>query len=454
MSIPEGPMAGRFNRVRLRHIWAITKRGPTEIGYAYFRARRRRRNIADDEPEVTESDQLALSGVFDADAELLAANAALIERYRRSASFDIRTVQWFLPFFRHAYFGGNYTLLRFADHFARLHGVENRFHCYDVGSSAVPGMERKAADAFPALAGSLFTSASDTKPDQLPEADAAIATLWSSVYSMLRMPRARGRFYFVQDNEPQFYPAGAASALAEESYRLGLPGIVNTPGLAEVYRSYGNPAVSFVPAVDIHRYRPSTEPRDPSAPVRVFFYARPSSPRNAFGLGLVALHMVKKAYGDRVEVVCAGDSWNPGQFGLNGVVRNLGVLDSLDEVAALYRSCDIGLVFMHTKHPSYQPLEFMASGVATVSNVNPATAWLLRDEENCLLTRPYPTLVAQRIGQLIDDQALRAHIATAGLEEVRRYRWEEQIERVWDAMCLRDPAFALTAPLQPEALRG
>ena len=74
-------------------------------------------------------------------------------------------------------------------------------------------------------------------------------------------------------------------------------------------------------------------------------------------------------------------------FGLKGRVRNLGVLSSLDEVAALYRSCDIGLVFMHTKHPSYQPLEFMASGMATVSNINPATAWLLRDGENCLLAR-------------------------------------------------------------------
>jgi glycosyltransferase involved in cell wall biosynthesis len=233
-----------------------------------------------------------------------------------------------------------------------------------------------------------------------------------------------------------------------------LPGIVNTPGLAEVYRSHGNSAVSFVPAVDLERYHPAAEPRGPSAPVRVFFYARPTSPRNAFGLGLVALHMLKKAYGDRVEVICAGDYWNPAQFGLKGVVHNLGVLDSLDDVAALYRSCDIGLVFMHTKHPSYQPLEFMASGVATVSNFNSATSWLLRDGENCVLTRPYPTLVAGRIGQLIEDPGLRARIVRAGLEEVRRYRWEEQIERVWDAMCLRDPEFALTAPRQREALRG
>ena len=60
------PTAGPLQPRPARYIWTIVKRGPTEIGYAYFRARRRRRNIADDEVLLTESDRLALSGAFDA----------------------------------------------------------------------------------------------------------------------------------------------------------------------------------------------------------------------------------------------------------------------------------------------------------------------------------------------------------------------------------------------------
>ncbi len=445
MSVPQGPMVGRFNRVRLQHIWRTMQKGPTEVGYAYFRARRRRRNIADDEPLLTESDQLALSGAFDLEDGDLEDNAALIERYRHSDPFEIRTVLWYLPFFHHVYFGGTHTLLRFADHFARVHGVENRFHCYDVGRAPVGVMQAKVQAAFPALAGSVFTSAGDSAVHDTSPADAAIATLWSSAFSVLRLRNVRSKFYFVQDNEQQFYPAGAASAMVEETYRFGLPGIVNTPGLADVYRSYGNPAVSFVPAVDLGRYHPADAPRGPGAPVRVFFYGRPKTPRNAFGLGIAALAKLKRTYGDRVEVLCAGENWNPAQFGLTGQIQNLGVLASLDEVAALYRSCDIGLVFMHTKHPSYQPLEFMASGMATVSNINSATTWLLRDGENCLLTPPLPTPTAERLGRLVEDAGLRARIASAGLAEVRRYRWDDQIERMWRAMCLRDGAFAATS---------
>jgi glycosyltransferase involved in cell wall biosynthesis len=459
MGVPDGPMVGRFSRVRLQHIWRTSKRGPTEIGYAYFRARRRRKNIADDQPELSESDQLALSGAFDVDDAALADSAALIDRYRRANSFEPRTVRWYLPFFHHVYYGGVYTLLRFADHFARLHGVENHFHCYDVTPLAVRSMSAKVSAAFPALAGSRFTSAAQTR--DLPPADAAIATLWSSAYPVLHSRNVKAKFYFVQDHEPQFYPAGAASAMVEESYRFGFPGIVNTPGLAEVYRSYGNPAVSFVPAVDLHRYHPPAEPRAADAPVRVFFYARPKTSRNAFGSGLRALSLLKDVYGSRVDIICAGENWVPSQFGLAGKLRNLGVLQSLDEVAALYRSCDIGLVFMHTKHPSYQPFEFMASGMATVSNLNPATTWLLRDAENCLLTPPLPTPTAQRLGRLVDDAELRARIAAAGLAEVRRYRWEDQIERVWRAITLQDEVFsrrreaaAVTAPRRSEAPRG
>ena len=441
MNEPAGPM-GRFTAVRRDHILTIVKRGPTEVGYAYFRARRRRRNIADDEPELSESDQLALSSAFDVTDAARAENRELVDRYRHSAPVDIRTVQWFLPFFHHVYFGGVHTLLRFADHFAREHAVENRFYCYDVRPDAVSVMAAKVAAAFPALAGAAFTSPARVALRDLPPCDAAIATLWTSAYPLLHLRSARAKFYFVQDNEPQFYPAGSASALAEETYKFGLPGIVNTPGLAEVYRAYGNPAVSFVPAVDLERYHPSTTPRDPAAPVRVFFYGRPKSSRNAFGLGLAALAELERVHRGRVEIVCAGENWNPSQFGLAGRIRNLGVLASPDEVAALYRSCDIGLVFMHTKHPSYQPLEFMASGMATVSNVNPATEWLLRDGENCLLTSPLPTPTADRLGRLVDDEGLRARIVAAGLAEVRRFRWEDQIEGVWRAMCLQDDTFA------------
>ncbi len=299
-------------------------------------------------------------------------------------------------------------------------------------------MSAKVKRTFPALVPANFTPAS-VPLAQLPDSDAVIATLWSSAYPVLHMRNTRAKFYFVQDNEPQFYPAGAASGLVEESYRFGLPGHRQHAGTGGglrllrqprgVVRSGGGP--ESVPPRTTSRATRRHPCGSSSTPA-------PAASRNSFGLGIASLAQLKRDYGDRVEIVCAGEDWNPGQFGLHGKIRNLGVLNSLDEVATLYRSCDIGLVFMQTKHPSYQPFEFMASGMATVTNVNPATAWLLRDGENCLLTPPLPTPTAERLGRLVSDPALRARIAAAGLEQVSRYRWDEQIEAVWSKICLAD----------------
>jgi glycosyltransferase involved in cell wall biosynthesis len=225
--------------------------------------------------------------------------------------------------------------------------------------------------------------------------------------------------------------------------------VLTIPGLADVYRSYGNPAVSFVPAVDTVRYRPAEGPRA-VGPARIFFYGRPSQPRNAFGLGLAALRLVKQRFGDRVQIVCAGEDWNPGQYGVADVVENLGQLRDLDAVARLYRSCDVGLCFMLTPHPSYLPLELMASEVATVSNQNPHTTWLLRHEHNCLLAPALPATVAEQIGRLVEEPELRARIARTGREEVSRVRWEDQIERVWEAITSRPDAFTT----EPETTGG
>ena len=426
----------RLNRKRLRYVAGILRQGPTEAGYAYFRARRRRRNVAD-EDALSESDRLVLSGEVDVEPPDLEANARLLEAYDELDELQIRSILWLLPWFHLVYGGGIYTVLRFADHFAREHGVVNRFHVYDrTTSAAARDVGRKIGAAFPALAGSELTVAGSEPPP----ADAAIATAWTSVYPLVRFRRTRAKFFFIQDFEPDFYPAGSASALLGEAARLGLPGIVNTPGLAEAYRALGNRAVAFAPTVDTDRYRPPEQPRAGGS-VRIFFYGRPSMPRNAFGLGLATLRRVKAAHGDRVEIVCAGEDWNPGQYGMADVLTNRGMIEDVDDVARLYRACDIGLVFMLTRHPSYQPLEFMASGVATVSNRNRWTEWLLRHEETALLAPPLPALVADQIGRLVEEPDLRARLVKTGLDHVRTVHWPEQIERVWGAMTKHGDAF-------------
>jgi glycosyltransferase involved in cell wall biosynthesis len=347
------------------------------------------------------------------------------------APSDIRTANWFVPYFDHITFGGIYTIFRFIDYMSRQ-GVHSRIIIFDNPLVNTEDIKHQISNHFPALESSevIIYEQNRMPINELPESDIAVCTIWMSAYFLLKFNKTKRKYYFIQDYEPLFYPGGATYALAESTYRFGFEGIVNTPGLlAAVEQRHGLKGVSFVPAVDRTVYYPPSTSRT-NERVRIFFYARPNNPRNAFNLGISIIKQLLQKYGNKVEIVTAGAEWNEQKYGLGGLITNLGLLKDLQAVAELYRSCDIGFVYMLSKHPSYQPFEFMASGMATVSNNNEDNLWFLKDEENCLLAEPSPKAMSEQISRLIDDEKLRKKIANAGHATISN-NWVEEQSKVW-----------------------
>ncbi len=364
---------------------------------------------------------------FDIDDEALAANAAVIAADQPGLNDTIASATWFLPVFDHAYRGGIYTILRFADALTRRVGCTHRIVLCGGAPGAPDEIAARIREAFPELDFEVALLADVRQAGTLPPTDAGFATLWTTAYALAHFNNCRSKYYFVQDYEPAFEPANEIFGLIEATYRFGFTGLCNTPGVADAYAAYGSPATSFVPAVD-HRYTAS--PEAPGGPIRIVFYGRPTNPRNGFELGIEALRLVKERFGDAVDIVSAGAVWEPAAYDLAGVVTNLGVLPGIEAVAELYRSSHIGLVFMFTKHPSYQPLEYMASGCVTVTNFNEANLWLLRDGENCLLSPPTLSCVVERISRLVEDADLRAELRSGGLATTAKLDWENELDNM------------------------
>ena len=99
-------------------------------------------------------------------------------------------------------------------------------------------------------------------------------------------------------------------------------------------------------------------------------------------------------------------------------MRALGLL-SYTQAAELYRTCDAGLVLMFARHPSYSPLELMASGCVVATNRNPATQWLLRDRENCLLAQPSATCLSAALEWAAAHPAERRSITATAASEIQ-----------------------------------
>jgi glycosyltransferase involved in cell wall biosynthesis len=372
---------------------------------------------------------------YDVSGDVIKENRALIETFREDPHLELNRALWILPGFDHIYRGGIYTIFRVADSFSRRFGTANTIVLHGGKPTPLDDVGAMIRDAFPRLKFELTALSSPEEADGLPPSDAAFCTFWNTAYVLVRYNKCRGKFYFVQDFEPAFYTAGSIYGLIEQTYRFGFNGIANTPGVGELYRQY-NPWVQyFIPGINKSLFHPDQGRGKHKGTWRIVFYGRPHNVRNAFELGITALSLVKGELGDAVEILSAGSDFSESDYGVKGILTNLGVLQSLEELAAVYRSCDAGLVFMYTAHPSYQPFEFMASGCATVSNFNRYTQWFLRDGDNAALTDSTATCIAERILAVLHDEGLRHRIVEGGLKTVSTLDWGVALDRISEFVC-------------------
>lgn len=350
-----------------------------------------------------------------------------------------RCCNWYLPYFDNAFYGGIMTILRLAAHLQTVDGVRQRFLI--CGSCNPEHMSALIAKAFPCLSSAEVRALDSVEAlAEIPTADYSVATLWTTAYVLLKVPNTGYKFYMIQDYEPLFYPAGSTYAQAEFTYRFGFYGITNTSSLREIYeKEYGGRAIELVPCVDkTVFYRGNPLPLD--GPKKLFYYARPGTPRNGFELAAAALKMVKMRMGNGVDIVCAGAPWDPSQYGLEEVVRTVGMLPYA-ETGELYRNCHVGLVMMMTKHPSYLPFELMGCGALVVSNANPANSWFLKNGENCLLSEPTVSCLAETLTYALENYANLTLIRERASEAIEKSHGDWSVSMSTVAKFIHAPDF-------------
>lgn len=269
---------------------------------------------------------------------------------------------------------------------------------------------------------------------EVADADATIATYWETAHQVAGLHNGGIGCYLVQDFEPLFYPAGVQQIQAERSYQLGLHCITLGHWLARLLQDrYGATANAFDFALDHELFRPSTAV-NPGRPPRVVFYARPSTPRRGYEIGIAALQLVHAARPD-VEIVLYGADHlpNPPDF----YHRNVGILNPY-ELANLYASADVGVVLSLT-NPSLTPLEMMACGCAVVDIASERIEGLLHDGVDALLASPDADAIAGAILRLLHEPTLRAALVENGLREAGRRSWESSVRQIEDVLLAQIP---------------
>jgi glycosyltransferase involved in cell wall biosynthesis len=358
---------------------------------------------------------VSLDDVLAADYGVAAAMALHHGRPRPRATSGKLTVNWVIaPIAKGA--GGHSTLLRF------VRSLESQGHTcnlilYDVRSvQSVREANAIVRRHFPAM------RATVRGIERLAECDALVATSWQTAYPVFNAQAEATKYYFVQDYEPMFYPAGTLHALAENTYRFGLLGITAGRWLAyKLSRDFGMSCDHFDFGSDAGRYRFE----NPSPRRKVLFYARPRTPRRGFELGVLALARFALTNPD-YEINFVGEPINhrlPFAFVNHGVLR-------VDELNALYNECAVALVISLT-NMSLLPLELLATGCIPVLNDAESNRMVV-DNPDIVYADAAPHSLARALQDVISRADLPRDAARAA-QAVESVGWgdaEAKVERI------------------------
>ena len=261
---------------------------------------------------------------------------------------------------------------------------------------------------------------------QMKFAHGIVATSWDTAYFVKNYNNVISKFYFVQDFEPYFYAHGSVYEFAEQTYKFGLRGITAGDWLKDIcINNYGMKADSFGFSYDKDLYFPRDNRHTNK---RVFFYARPVTPRRDFELGLLALNELSKKIED-LEVIFAG--WDVSTYEIPFKHQNLGVM-RIEELSELYSSCDLCLVISNT-NLSLLPLEVMASGSVAVCSKGPNSEWLV-NEENCILVDYDPIQISNTMYQYLLDENKLSNLRKKGVEFAQKTSWDIEGEKVFNSI--------------------
>lgn len=257
----------------------------------------------------------------------------------------------------------------------------------------------------------------------LEDAHAIFATAWPTAYPVLTS-RARGaRLYLVLDLEQMFYAAGSEALLAEATYGFGFHGVALGRWLTQqLNQRYGMSADCFDFGCDLDRYRlNNTDER-----TGVCLYLRPSAPRRASDLAVMALELFAERHPE-IDIHLYGETVRHPPL----AATNHGRLPP-DELNTLYNRCVAGLAISAT-NCSLVPYEMLAAGCIPVVNDAEHNRVVL-DNPEVVYAPATPFDLANALAALVERPAAERHAAAhAAATSVQGNSWEDAglvVERV------------------------
>ena len=271
--------------------------------------------------------------------------------------------------------------------------------------------------------------------DKIEKCDVLFATHYDSAYFVNENKRkAKLCCYFIQDYECYFNPMGYSYLRAYNTYKMGLYPITSGPWpLRLLKRDFGIEKGDFFRfPIDrsVYYYDKKIKKQN-----KIVFFAKPYMPRRCYELGVEALKIVKEKHPEWEIVFYGSNSADYQNVGFE--FKNLGLLDTINDLGNLYREASIGIAFS-TTNPSLVPYEMMSCGAAVVDlNFNDSVV-SYESMKNVSLAYPTKEEVAKTIIKLIENKEKLHNQVSNGLKFCEKFPTEDEMCKRIEKIILRE----------------
>jgi glycosyltransferase involved in cell wall biosynthesis len=323
--------------------------------------------------------------------------------------------------------GGHLNLFRFA-HYLQSMGLYSDFAVYCPDRDRAP---REIAESVNKDYYRLDSGYYIIKKDDFNAGDlhyrTGIATSWETAYLLKNMPVCSKKAYFVQDYEPYFFPYGAKYVMARNTYDFGFYGITAGNWLKDkLEKEHNMKCVSFGFSYDRDLYKPDMTGHSHSGK-RVFYYARPNTPRRGFELGMLVFEKLCRHHPD-VEIIMAGGKL--GNYEIPFKHESLGIV-TVNELSDIYNKCDAALILSFT-NLSLLPLELSACLCPVVINEGYNNSWIDPEKKLFVYSGADVESLYDNLRKVLYNDDYRKVILSSCSENLKNFSWRKEAERVFD----------------------
>lgn len=308
--------------------------------------------------------------------------------------------------------GGHLNIFRFI-HYLEASGHTCRVYIYSQkAKSKISDIKAIMGDSYHSVSAEMIWL---DEADRMVEADGIFATSWETAYAAFNSKLNAQRFYFVQDFEPYFYPAGSLYTLAENTYKFGFYGVTAGGWLAQkLSKDYGMSTDYYNFGSDKNIYSWTNDQKRKE----ILFYARPYTERRGFEIGVMALDLFHRKHPDFIINMVG---YNISSYDIPFPYKNLKILE-IGELNALYNRCAAGLVLSFT-NMSLLPLELLASGTIPVVNDGDNNR-LVSDNQYIAYSADDPISLANTLSEIVSRPDIVKH-ANLASSSVKQNSWDE-----------------------------